>query len=174
MKKYIKKTPFGYKSSKELFGLYLEEKFERLSNGTIREYYDFIFAGGALRDWIKREKILTKKQFEDKFFNNFYFSIFHSLYNNAKHFFLEDKGQEYYVVLDGEIIGETNEQGEVIISNNTIIFGDHYLVDRVFGESGGSKLFCRVKCKNTGEEKNIYLYEICRQVYNGYKEMIAI
>lgn len=93
MKKYIKKTPFGYKSSKELFDLYLEGKFEQLYNGTIKEYYDYIFAGGALRDWIKKEKILTKKQFEDMFFNDFYFSVFHSLYNNAKHFFWKIKGR---------------------------------------------------------------------------------
>lgn len=78
------------------------------------------------------------------------------------------------MILDGEIIGETNEQGEVIISHDTIIFDDHYLVDKVLGESGGSKLFCRVKCKNTGEKQNIYLYEICRQVHNGYKEILAI
>ena len=155
--------------------MYLEGKFERLYDGTINEYYDFIFAGGALSDWIKKEKILTEKQFEEEFINDFYFSIFHSLYNNAKHFFLEDRDQEYYVVLDGELIGETNEQGEVIISHDTIIYNDnnHYLVDKVLGESGGIKLFCRVKCKNTGEEQNIYLYEICRQVHDGYKKILS-
>lgn len=170
--KLLKNNPFGYKNSKELFLNIVKKKFDDLVGADIEQYYDFIFSAGALRDWISKEFNMCDKEFKDVFLNDKYFSIFHSIYNNTKHYTLTDSKQKYYIVLDGKSIGKANENGEIILQDDTILFDEGYLMDKIFGDDGDNNIFCSITNSDKTYTENIYLFEICKQVYKKYNCLI--
>ena len=176
MKKVLKNTPFGYKTAKDLFEKLVIVKYDKLKKSkNINDYYDFIFSTGALRDWIEKENKLDFKDMKRLFYNDKYFSIFQSIYNNSKHYELEieEKYITYYVELDGELINGEIIDGKLYLDDNTLLENDKYLVDKVTGEYGELYLFCCVKDKN-GNEENIFLFEICKNVINSYKNILGL
>ncbi|SHJ29810.1 hypothetical protein SAMN05444280_115102 [Tangfeifania diversioriginum] len=174
MERNLKNTPFGYKTAKELYEKLILLKFKKLKNSNdINDYYDFIFSTGALRDWLKVEQNLDSKDMSRLFYQNKYMCIFHSLYNNSKHYVLKmnEKYINYYVEVDGELAKGEIIDGKLYLTNDTILYDDNYLVDEVSGEHGELFLFCGIKDKH-GNSENIFLYEICKKVICLYNNII--
>jgi hypothetical protein len=176
MKKVLKSTPFGYKTAKDLFEKLVLVKFNKLKESDdINDYYDFIFSTGALWNWIIKEKKVDSSDMTRLFYKDKYISIFQSIYNNCKHYELEmeDKFINYYVEIDGELIKGKILNGELFLYDDTKLEDDKYLVDKVSGEYGILYLFCRIKDKY-GNEENMFLFEICKNVITSYRKIMSI
>ncbi len=177
-KKIIKETPFGYKTSKEFFNRIITPKFIKLTNHNIDSdlfelYYDFIFAAGALRDWIINEFHLTSSQIAKYFFEDKYFNILQSIYNNTKHYELDTGKRKYDVLLDGKSLFNADENGDCYWDDNAIWDDEALWADRIEGESGNFNYICTVVENKTDNIESIYLFEICKQVYYNYKSIIT-
>lgn len=150
----LKNTAFGCNNSKDLFTEVITPQFNALStaqDSDIIKYYSFIFSAGSLRDWIKNEFNLSGFEFTNSFLADKDFSIFHSIYNNSKHFKLTS-AKEYYVTLDAK---------------------SQLQADDCSGDHGSCSFFCTVKEASTGQEEEIFLYEICKRVYHKYQVILG-
>lgn len=175
MKSVLKHEPFGYKSTKELFEKLITPCFYQLNNCMIINcYYNFIFATGALKDQLKNEEPDSYGDESSWFWSNKYCSIFHTIYNNAKHYILtESKTIQYklYVIKDGtSSSNKTNSKNDVLWDDNQIWDDEAYWIENIKGDPGGSSFFVTIQ-NNTGEKETYFLYEICKQVYCFYKDL---
>lgn len=180
-KNIIKDTPFGYKTSKEFFNKIITPKFEKLTHHDVDSdmfelYYDFIFAAGALRDWIIHEFNFTTSQKEKYFFEDKYFNILRSIYNNTKHYEL-DAGKRKYEVLfdvlsDSKSLFPTDELGNCIWDDTIVWDNDASWDEKIMGESGNFNYRCTIIDYATKNTECIYIFEICKQVYRNYQSII--
>ena len=137
MKKIIKETPFGYKTSTEIFDKIITTKYNNNKNIKknddshiiFERYYDFIFSSGALRDWIIKEYNLDETEVKKHIGENKYFNIIHSLYNNTKHYTLTENKQQYNVVLDGKSLFNTDNKGRCIWTQDFLWDNEAYWID---------------------------------------------
>jgi hypothetical protein len=173
----LKSTPFGIKSCKEYFDLLISTKYQNLYNSqNITDYYDFILCAGGLRDWIRQEFSYDPQKMKQVFYNSEEFSIFHSIYNNMKHY--KFKGDPTiitrFAVFDGKPISSKFDTDGNSIWNDDDNWDDNAIwVDNVIGEQ--ATLSYIVVTTNNGEDKKIYwLYEICKFAYNHYKTILGI
>jgi len=169
----LKSTPFGFKTCGEYFDLLITPKFSNLRFCTkIEEYYDFILASGVLRDWIKSEFNYDKMQMETKFYNNSYFSLFYSIYNNLKHFtYNEDPSRILqYIIADGTPgISTFDNNGNALWNDCDTWNDDEIWVDNVIGEQGFFNYVVIAKNTQTNTDQAYWLYEVCKQAYLYYK-----
>jgi hypothetical protein len=57
----LKNTPFGFRSTAELFNKMVTPKFVKLKETkAIDDYYDFILTAGVVRDWLRNEFSIEK------------------------------------------------------------------------------------------------------------------
>ena len=102
-KNVLSHHPIGYITAKELWDKYAKKKFEKLKAATcINDYYDFIFAAGAVGNWLIYEsKKLGNEKLKDKLVQKQkeeIYQIFNSIYNNTKHYELKEKYYKHYEV----------------------------------------------------------------------------
>ncbi len=172
-KEVLKKTPFAFRSTAELFEKIVTPKFLKLKETKmIDDYYDLILCAGAVRDWLKNEFSIESTQIQKIFDNDKIYSTFHSIYNNSKHFYLTSSKGNFYVKLDAETT--KIESGNSIISLDTPISLNTYIFidSEVYGETGNLNYFCTIKNKKTGEEENWFIYEICKYCYEKLDKLI--
>ncbi len=175
--KIIKNTPFGYKKSKEFFDNIVTPKFIKLQSvdsceNIFEKYYDYIFSAGALREWIINEFNFSYNRIKKIFWNDKFFNILHSIYNNTKHYTLAEGRCDYNIILDGKPLMPTDENGNSIWTDDFVWDDNAYWIDRIEGESGGFNYFCEIIETKTQNTEFIYLFEICKQVYNKYNDLI--
>ena len=176
-KTIIKSTPFGYKTCKEFFENIVTPNFNKLKtvesiDDPFREYYDFIFSAGALRDWIINEFQFDLDKIKENFWDNKYFTILHSIYNNSKHYTLEKGKRNFDIKIEGHSLMPTDENGNCIWDDDTIWDDSASWFDTINGESGGTNYVCVISERGTKNEEPIFLYEICKQAYEQYTKLL--
>jgi len=169
----LKNTPFGFRSTAELFEKMITPKFVKLKEAQgIDDYYDFIISAGVVRDWLINEFEINKAERKEIFDNDKMYSVFHSIYNNSKHFHLTDAGN-FYVILDGKTTPIDDDGNSAITLDTPITLDTHiFLSTKISGEPGKLNYFCTIKNKETGEEEYWFIYEICKCVYEKFEGLI--
>ena len=164
-KKVLSSRPIVYSTAKELWQNYASEKFACLKTTTnVNAYYDFIFAAGSVGYWLIHKKNEPN--------NNFYYQIFMSIYNNTKHYELDRSRFNVYVVDNQKSLFPTDGNGSTIVTSDCLICSDAVVIADCDGESDALQLYCRVHDENAKTNKNITLYEICKQVFNLFENML--
>lgn len=169
----LKNTSFGFHNTAELFEKMVTPKFVKLKETElIDDYYNFVLSAGVVRDWLRNEFNIEKEDAKKIFDHDKMYSVFHSIYNNSKHFHLTDAG-DFYVILDGKTTSISEEGNSVITLDTPVTLDTHIFINtNISGETGKLYYFCTIKNKETGEEEHWFIYEICKYVYEKLEGLI--
>lgn len=164
-KKNLSKKPFVYSSAKELWENYARDKFYPLeTTSTIDHYYDFIFATGAVGYWLSKEK--NEPYTKD-------YQLFKSIYNNSKHYKLDDRGKySEHVVGNYHLNDSVDENDNVLWNDDRVWNDDEPLIENekdIIGENGATRFYCKTHDKETNTDGFIFLYEVCMRIFNFYE-----
>ncbi|MHC1695104.1 MAG: hypothetical protein AB9835_07510 [Eubacteriales bacterium] len=172
----LKETPFGYKTSKDLFDKHVAVNFSKLTiAATLYDFYNFIFSAGSLRYWIIHEYNLTTTQENEYFWDDDNFIIFNTIYNNSKHYKLTSKKNQIprlYVIQDGVYLGKPDENGVIIWDDDKPWDDNADWVEQVNGESGGSEFYIITKDQDN-QTQAIHLFDVCKKIYNRYIDIFT-